>query len=629
MNILQKAASIVMSSIGRTFRQPSFWSVPNLESYVSKAGINLTHNNALSVTAYYSAVTLIAQTIGQLPLILYERMEPRGKRRANEHQLYSILHDEPNPWMSAYKFRETLQGHLLTWGNAFAYIDWDMSGNTWVVQELFPLRPDRMTLEWQNGEIVYNYTLPSGQQTTFRNAQILHIPGFGYDGLIGYDPLTLFRDALGLAKACEEFGARFFGNGSALNGVITHPGRLTEDAKKRMRQSWEDIYSGLSKAHKVAILEEGVAYQSIGIPPEHAQFLQTRQFQISEIARIFHVPPHMIGDLERATFSNIEHQGIEFVKYTLGPWLKAWESEINRKLLPKSQKRKYFAEHLVDGLLRGDTSTRFQAYATGRQWGWYSANDVRELENLNPIEGGDQYMVPLNMMPASMASEATPTKSLQLKSDRRRVLLRARTAERYQSTFRTAAAKVVAHEIREVRRAAKSHLDKKDALSFGAWLNEWYGSTFKAYVVKTMTPVMRSLADAIFPLAADEVNGRAMQAEDEAKLKEYVEDFADRYTEIHRYQATEAVKADEPMKALTDMFDEWEQVAPQKVASNETVGLSSVVSTMAWAAAGIMTYVWVTTEAEPCPICQDMDGQRVRTLHPPLHDGCMCQLAPI
>lgn len=632
---LTKAATIVLSSIGQTFKRPPFWTQSDLESWSSKAGVTLTHQNVLAITSYYSAVTLISQTVGQLPFILYKRMAPRGKERAFDHQLYSILHDEPNPYMTAKTFRETLQGHLLTWGNAFAEIEWDMSGAP-VVAGLWPLLPNRMTLEWENRHLLYKYQVPSGETVPLDPKQVFHIPGFGFDGLIGYDPLTLFRESLGLTKACEEFGARFFGQGASMSGALSRPvgaPKLSEEAVKNLRESFSKMHSGLSNTHRVAILQEGTTYQSIGVPPENAQFLETRKFQRGEVASLFHMPPHMIGDLEHATFTNIEHQGIEFVTYTMGPWFKAWESEVHRKLLAPTEKRRLFAEFLVDGLLRGDTQARYQAYSVGRQWGWLSANDVREKENLNPIEGGDTYMVPLNMMSASASLDvvAPAEKALQLKAvdpaKRRAAVLRATLTARHTETFLAAAKKVVAHEIRSVKKGASQHLSTKDSLTFTAWLDEFYGEGFKAYIIKTMSPGMKALAEAIFPLASDEVSGGKIAPEDEARLKAYIEGFARRYIEVHHRQATEAIKADDPLEGLTTALTAWDEVAAQKVATAETVGLANDVAVWAFAAAGVMTYTWVAIGSDTCPICQEMDGQRVKTLHPPLHDGCVCQLS--
>ncbi len=630
MNIkqaVQKGLTWTFNSIGASFSRPPFWT--HLDTAVTAhSGVSLTNQSALGITAYYAGVTQIAQTVAQLPLILYQR-EVKRKSRAVDHQLYSILHDEPNEWMTSFTFRETLQGHLLTWGNAFAEVDWDMSGREPVVQGLFPLRPDRMQLTWESGRIVYVYSV-NGEQVKLSPMQVLHIPGFGFDGLIGYDPITLFKEALGLSKAAEEFGARFFKNGSALNGVIMHPGpqRLSKEATELMRTSWEQMHQGLSNSHKVAILQEGVTYKDVGIPPENAQFMELRNFQVLEIARMLHMPPHMLAHLADATFSNVEHMGIEFVKYTMDPWFKRWEQEIHRKLLAPSEKKRYYAEFLVDGLLRGDTQSRYQAYSVGRQWGWLSANDVRSMENMNPVEGGDIYMVPLNMMDAQMAAVGVaPTeKALQLKAGtdpahRRAAVLRANLTDRYRPRFVESAQKVAKWELSQVRKAAKSHLGTKDALTFDAWLDEFYDSDFKTYVIKHMTPVMAALAEAIWPLAASETGNK--DPLDEAKLKAYIDDFARRYAEIHRYQATEAAKTG----TIKDLLDKWEQVAAEKVASAESVMLSNVMAKLAFGAA-ITHYTWHAIGAETCPICEEWDGVKVTTLTPPLHDGCVCQLGP-
>lgn len=629
MNIRQlvRKAAWTFSSIGATFTRPPFWT--QIETGVtSHSGVALTNQSALGITAYYSGVTQIAQTVAQLPLILYTR-EAKGKSRAVNHQLYSLLHDEPNEWMTSFTFRETMQGHLLTWGNAFAEIGWDMSGREPVAESLFPLRPDRMQLTWENKRLVYRYSV-AGEQVPLLPMQVLHITGFGFDGLIGYDPITLFKEALGLSKSAEEFGARFFANGSALNGVLSHPGpqRLSKEATELMRTSWEQMHKGLSNSHKVAILQEGVTYKDVGIPPENAQFMELRNFQVLEVARMLHMPPHKLAHLADATFSNIEHQNIEYVVDTIQPHLVRWEQEIHRKLLAPSEKKRYYAEFLVDGLLRGDTQSRYNAYSIGRQWGWLSANDVRSMENMDPVEGGDLYMVPLNMMDAQMAAVGIEPaeKALQLKSGtdpahRRAAVLRANLVDRYRPRFVESAQKVAKWELSQIRKAAKSHLGMKDALTFDAWLNEFYTSDFKTYVIKHMTPIMTALAEAIWPLAASETGNQ--DPLDEAKLKAYIDGFADRYAEVHHYQAEEAAKTE----TITDMLDKWGDVAAQKVADAESVGLANVMAKLAFGAA-VTQYTWHAIGAETCPICEEWDGVKVTTAAPPLHDGCVCQLGP-
>jgi len=306
-----------------------------------------------------------------------------------------LLHDEPNPEMTSFVFRETLMGHLLLWGNAYAQIIRDGSGK---VVALYPLLPDKMKVDRTSaGELYYEYQTDTGP-VILRNYEVFHIPGLGFDGLVGYSPIAMAKNAIGIAIATEEYGAKFFANGANPGGVLEHPGVLKDP--KRVRDSWNAVYQGSGNAHRIAVLEEGMKFHSIGIPPEQAQFIATRKFQLNEIARIFRIPPHMIGDLDKSSFSNIEQQSREFVKYTLDPWVSRWEQAIHKSLLKPDEKRQYFVKFNVDGLLRGDYESRMNGYAIGRQNGWLSANDIRELEDMNRIpedQGGDLYLINGNM----------------------------------------------------------------------------------------------------------------------------------------------------------------------------------------------------------------------------------------
>lgn len=239
---------------------------------------------------------------------------------------------------------------------------------------------------------------------------MLHIPGLGYDGLVGYSPVAMAKNSLGMAMACEEYGASFFANGAAPGGVLEHPGTLKDP--NRLRESWNAVHQGSNRAHRLAVLEEGMVYKQISISPEQAQFLQTRKFQINEIARIFRVPPHMLADLDKSSFSNIEQQSLEFVKYSLDPWIVRWEQSLHRALFSETEKQRFFVRFNVDGLLRGDYRSRMAGYAVARQNGWMSANDIRELENLDRISaelGGDLYLINGNMTKLEDAGIFAPT----------------------------------------------------------------------------------------------------------------------------------------------------------------------------------------------------------------------------
>lgn len=381
------------------------------------AGKTVTERSAMQMTAVYSCVRILAEAVAGLPLHLYKYTDGGGKEKALDHPLYRLLHDEPNPEMSSFVFRETLMTHLLLWGNAYAQII--RNGKNEVVA-LYPLMPNKMTVDRDSaGHLYYSYNRGNDEairdkQTTviLRPTDVLHIPGLGFDGLVGYSPIAMAKNAIGMAIACEEYGAKFFANGAAPGGVLEHPGTLKDP--QRIRESWQSTYGGTSNAHRIAVLEEGMKYTPIGISPEQAQFLETRKFQINEIARIFRVPPHMVGDLEKSSFSNIEQQSLEFVKYTLDPWVIRWEQSIMRTLLSQEEKAQYFVKFNLEGLLRGDYQSRMNGYAIGRQNGWMSANDIRELENLDRIpaeEGGDLYLINGNMLPLKDAGAFANTET--------------------------------------------------------------------------------------------------------------------------------------------------------------------------------------------------------------------------
>jgi len=367
------------------------------------SGKAVTERSAMQMTAVYSCVRILSEAVAGLPLHLYRYTEEGSKEKAVDHPLYTILHDEPNPEMTSFVFRETLMTHLLLWGNAYAQIIRNGKGE---VIALYPLMPNKMTVDRdQSGQLYYEYQTSQEEAHTMKGSlvrlslrDVLHIPGLGFDGLVGYSPIAMAKNAIGLAIATEEYGSKFFANGATPGGILEHPGVVKDP--ERVRQSWNSAFGGSSNSNKVAVLEEGMKYTPISISPEQAQFLETRKFQIDEIARIFRIPPHMIGDLEKSSFSNIEQQSLEFVKYTLDPWVCRWEQSMQRALLRPEEKKDYFFKFNVDGLLRGDYQSRMNGYAVGRQNGWMSANDIRELENLDRIpeeEGGDLYLINGNM----------------------------------------------------------------------------------------------------------------------------------------------------------------------------------------------------------------------------------------
>ena len=385
----------------------------------SGSGKSVTAQTAIQLSTVYACVRVISETVASLPLGVYEATDD-GNLKAGDHPLYHLLHDEPNAEMTSFVFREVMLAHLLLYGNSYSQII--RSGKNTVVG-LYPLLPDHMDVDRDSkGNLTYTYTTSDGKTVVIKPQDILHIPGLGFDGIIGYSPIALEKNAIGLGIASEEYGSKFFSNGARPSGILTHPNTVKNP--KAVRESWNSAYGGSSNANRVAILEEGMTFTPLSIPNNEAQFLETRKFQVDEICRIFRVPPHLVGNLEHATFSNIEHQSIDFAVHTIRPWLVRIEQSMNRALFTDQEKGRFYVQFNIDGLMRGDYKSRMEGYAIARQNGWMSANDIRALENQNPIpqeEGGDAYLVNGNMIPITTAMKAqTPAEPTQTAEQRSR-----------------------------------------------------------------------------------------------------------------------------------------------------------------------------------------------------------------
>lgn len=629
------------------------------------AGVNVTPENALAVTAVWACVRILSETVASLPLPLYERLPSGGKARAVNHPLYSILHDAPNPEMTSFEYREVTMVHLATWGNAYSDIEMNNAGRP---MALWPLRPDRMEVRrGDDGQLTYTYMLKSGEKRPLDPARVLHLRGMGNNGIVGYSPIAVARQAIGLAVAAEEFGARFFGNDARPGGVLHHPGVLGDEAYNRLKTNWESRHQGLDKSHRIAILEEGITFKEIGIPPEDAQFLETRRFQIAEIARMYRIPPHMLADLANATFSNIEHQSIEFVVHTVRPWLVRMEQRFSQSLLMPKERSRYFAEFLVDGLLRGDIMSRYQAYAVGRQNGWLNADDIRDLENMNPLPGGqgEMYLIPLNMVPATAVMDGNGGRQAarpQLESRELRANQTAAMRQRLQKThlrlFTDTSNRIVKREVNDIKAASKRFLiNHGNVAGFSQWIDQFYND-HKAFTARQMLPIITTYGELVMADAAQEVsfdgvdNGRA-----EGFMNAYTNTFADRHAARGQKWLTEILqgesRATAEMVALNQQIDEeldhWMDVLPGDMAQEESVRSNNAFAKFIYGLAGIAALRWVTF-GNTCAYCRHLGGRQVgmsdyfllagsefmpegatvvlrpsRNIgHPPAHRGCDC-----
>ena len=624
------------------------------------SSVPVSEYTALQSTAVYACTRVLAETVASLPLPVYRRLPGGGKQRDYGHPLYPILQDEANPEMSAFSFWETMMGHILLWGNAYAQIERTPAK----VTALWPMRPDRMKIRRDPGGLTYVYKKADSTEVEISSDFMLHIPGLAFDGVMGYSPIALAREAIGLAQATEEFGARFFGNDARPGIVLQHPGVLSPEAKTYLAESWASKHQGVSRSHRPAVLQEGMTIKEIGIPPEDAQFLETRQWQLNEIARVFRVPPHLIGDLSKATFSNIEHQSIDFVVHSVRPWLVRIEQAIKRSLFLPSERSTWFAEFLVDGLLRGDIAGRYAAYAIGRNGGWLCPNDILEKENMNPLPGeqGNIYLVPLNMVPAdqltsSAASPAAlPARAIVVREIRVADVGKGRKKLRgaYEPLFRAALDKVVRREHAEVLEAARKHFNKRDMGTFLLWLNDYYRE-YPAVVSQGVGPLLRAYAELVDADAAAEIDAEAdMSAALEAFAKQMADDYGAEYAGSSQGQLTSvlsdaSVAGESELDAVTGRLDEWNLTRALKLAGIIAVGASDAFAKHTYRRSGIVKLRW-HANAGACPYCAKLDGKVVgiddlfahkgsdvsadgvdvplkpgRNIgHAPLHGACVC-----
>jgi HK97 family phage portal protein len=643
---------------------PDPWLVDWAGGDSTSAGVPVTATTALRMSAVWGCVRILSESVASLPLLTYMRDGDR-RIRANDHPLYTLLHDAPNGEMTAWTFRVVMMAHLCLRGNAYAEIERDRIGRP---IGLWPLPLDQFFVlpKRVSGAICYEVTdRYAGGVKIVPSEQMMHLMGLSLNGLVGLSPIAQARESIGLGLAAEEFGARFYKNGANLGGVLEHPGKLSDEAARKLRESWAARHGGLKNSHKTAVLEEGLTYKPIGINPKDANFIESRNFQVTDIARIFRVPPHMLAQLDRATWSNMEQQSQEFVTHTLGPWLTMWEQAISWKLLSASERSKYFAEFLVDALLRGDTAARYNAYAQGRQNGWLSANDIRIRENMDPVEGGDVYLVPLNMVPADqagMARNVPPTapapaaRSIERRAqdsgpDQRRSL-----AESYAPVFRDVLDRIFRREKSDVMRQARATSSTDDLVK---WLQDYYGE-HPAFCARTIAPALESYADAIGRTTAGETNIDWTGVPDEVRvfLTEYSDAFGIRTSVSSRLRTVSTVRQAETdgvdhTEALEAMYGEWGTTRTPADTNHEVIQAASAIAIACFVGAGVTTLRWVSG-ATACPICQEMDG-RVTDIrmpfvdagatingdgqtaplttdrsfkHPPLHGGCVCQVGP-
>lgn len=495
-------------------------------------GVEVSIEGSLALPAMWACCKVLSETTAMLPLLLYRREAAGRRTRATDHPLYARLHTAPNGEQTAMEFREMMMLHLASWGNAYAEIELDTRGR---VRGLWPLLPGQMLeVKRRQGRLQYRYQLPDGQELMLPDWQVLHFRGLSGDGIVGYSPVRVAMQTIGLGLGAQEYGARWFANNARPDMVAIHPGKLSKDAHQRMKKSWNEDHQGIGQAHRLRILEEGLKLEKIGAPPEEAQFLRTQEFQAKDLARMYRMPPHKIGILDQATFSNIEHQAIEFVTDTIMPWLVRMEQRYALDLLTEQEQRDYYVEHLIDGLLRGDVQARYSSYAIGRQWGWLSINDVRRLENMDPIADGDAYLQPLNMHTVGMPNplETAPGE-----------------ATNRTSWLAHEAARLVRRETSDLRRALPKL--RRGAEVWQAYVQEHYRE-LRTVLLEGLTPAAR------MALARPEGSG-------EVDVVRRLEDAAAGYVTRHAAAAAGCAADDDAGGAVEALLARWDATGAQEL----------------------------------------------------------------
>jgi len=389
-------------------------------SYQTASGVEVNESSALKFSPVFAAVRKISETVASLPRHVY-REGARGKKKALDHYLYPILHHKPNPEMTSLQMRESEMISILLWGNSYSHIQRTLGGD---VLALWPLDPSRMKVKRPDpkGLLVYEYTMTnSGETVLFPPWDILHIAGPGFNGLMGLSIVSLARDGIATGMAYEEYSGRFFSNNATPAGFIEVPGLVDAEERAKIRKDWYQEFGGVNKSQLIGVLAQGMKFNPLSLPARDSQFLEQRKFQVDEVSRWFNISPHMIFNLERMTNNNIEQLSLEFVIYTLRPWLVRIEQAIQMKLINEEG---ISVEHRVEGLLRGDTETRTAYYSAGRQWGWLSVNNILELENMELVEGGDERLTPQNMTELGASPDGANGKDKQMEKLIAKILMK-------------------------------------------------------------------------------------------------------------------------------------------------------------------------------------------------------------
>lgn len=640
----------------------------------STAGVGVTPLRALQYVTVWSCVRLLAESIAQLPVHVFTRKSDGSKQRVTDATLSELLSSRPNSWQTGFEYFEYLVTALCMRGNHYCYANRIGSGANRRIAELIPFQPGSVTVKRDGYDLTYDVRRQGGGVDTYSAEKIHHVRGLTLDGFIGVSPIEFQRESIGLAMAAEKHGGLTFKNGARPSGILSFLGKLSDDAYERILKSWVKNYSG-ENIGKTAVLEEGGKYESISMSNTDAQYLEVRGYQRTEICSIFRVPPHMIGDLTRSSFSNITQQSLEFAKFTILPWCRRIESAISRDLFTEAERKHgMFVEFLVAGLERADLEQRMRSYNIGIMSGIWSPNECRKKENMNPRPGGDIYLAPLNMTDSTGGMPKSPDKGAGIRSiaegvgdlttkatDGHRMTKGAREREalrnQFAPRFKVLAEGLVGYEVGEVRQLVKG--EQLTPVELSGQLVEFYAG-MPEIIRQRFLRLSREYAVAVRRLALAEIDSDHEISPDE--LAAYVDGMVDamgaRYTGSSSGQLMALIAetaGDDLQEVIGTRLEEWHERRPAKVADRESVQQESVLSRWVWAAAGVTYLQWNRRGSKSCPFCVELDGKvvgidapfvekgnyepagheqspwkiRGPKMHAPLHQGCQCIIAPV
>ncbi len=628
------------------------------------SGVAVNAHAVRGLPAFFCAERILSETLASVPLNIIQRRNGQ-KNVASRHPLQPVLHSKPNPWQTSFEFRRMMQGHVVVRGNGYAEIIFD--DNTGYPQYLIPRHPDKMiVVRLSDLKLGYGHYEPDGTIRPIPASNMFHVRNLSSDGIKGDSTITLFRNTFGAAIGREEHGARLFKNGVQVPFAIKHPQGLSDRAYKRLRESLEEVHGGVANSHKPMFLEEGMDVAKLGLTSQDSQFIESRTFDIYDMSRITNVPPHMLKAIEEQPRASVEQMAIEFKTYTMVPHYVNWEQRIDVDLLSSDDAGEYFSKFNLGGLERGDMKSRYESYAIGRQWGWLSANKILDLEDMNPIdEGGDEYLVPLNMVPAGEHDIAPTSKDSEPKAKASRALielrmgraltLRRRIQRAYQKVFKDAAGRLIRKETAALRKGIEKHLDGRSASGLSAYLDDFY-QTHQAAIARSILPGLHSYAESIQGAAANEINDDTdMDVQMDHFVRQYSSAFAVRESGSRKAQLQKIIRdsSGADLEAqLSQRLDEWDERTPDKSSLRETIQAGAAIARLTWKLSGTVEGVkWIASD-ETCGLCTQLngvtvgidqnfleDGDELRAqepfkirgsiAHPQLHEGCACMVAPL